>query len=87
MIHFRHDRARQSLPLARKVLQPRKLAVIVGEACARGGVAPSRFGRDAVGDPSLVADLAGGRQPRAATRAAILAHVDRITIAAEVRHG
>lgn len=28
------------------------------------GVAPSRFGRDAVGDPQFVASLRRGREPR-----------------------
>lgn len=31
------------------------------------GVAPTRFGRDAVGDPQFVADLRNGREPRERT--------------------
>lgn len=31
------------------------------------GVAPTRFGRDAVGDPRFVFDLRRGREPRAGT--------------------
>lgn len=44
------------------------------------GTSPSRFGRDAVGDPGFVADLRSGRQPRAAT-------VDRITAFLDEREG
>lgn len=87
MIHFRHDRARQSLPSARIIQQtPPKLVAIVTRACAEAGVSPSRFGRDAVNDSRLVRDLAAGRQPRPATRAAIIAHLNRLGRSA-VRNG
>lgn len=33
----------------------------------RADVAPTRFGRDAVGDPRFVFDLRNGREPRART--------------------
>ena len=33
----------------------------------RSGMPPSRFGREAVGDPCFVADLRSGREPRATT--------------------
>ena len=36
-------------------------------------VAPSRFGREVAGDPRFVFDLRRGREPRAATRARVLA--------------
>jgi hypothetical protein len=36
---------------------------------------PTRFGRDALGDPRLVADLKKGRQPSAATVARIEAAI------------
>ena len=36
---------------------------------------PTRFGRDALGDPRLVADLKKGRQPSAATLARIEAAI------------
>ena len=86
MIHYRHDRARQILPPARIVQQPPRLLGIVEQALADSGTAPSRFGRDAVNDPALVLDLRAGRQPRAAARAAILAHVERIGAEPAVRH-
>lgn len=40
------------------------------------GVMPTRFGRDAVGDPRLVGDLKNGREPRPETTARILAYID-----------
>lgn len=40
------------------------------------GVLPTRFGRDAVGDPRLVADIKNGRVPRPETTARILAFID-----------
>ena len=41
-------------------------------------VAPTRFGRDAVGDPWLVADLRRGRTLRAKTAERIAAFLDRV---------
>ena len=38
-------------------------------------VPPSRFGRLVAGDPRFVFDLRRGREPRAATRARVLAHI------------
>lgn len=40
------------------------------------GVMPTRFGRDAVGDPRLIADIKNGREPRPETTARILAFID-----------
>ncbi len=40
---------------------------------ARGGISPTRFGRDVAGDPRLVFDLRRGRMPRPALQARILA--------------
>lgn len=40
------------------------------------GVPPTRFGRDAVGDPRLIGDLRNGREPRPETAARILAFID-----------
>ncbi len=40
-----------------------------------GAVAPSRFGREAAGDPRFVFDLRRGREPRAATAARVLAFI------------
>jgi hypothetical protein len=36
------------------------------------GIAPTRFGRDAVGDPRFVLDLRNGREPREATVTRVL---------------
>lgn len=51
-------------------------------------VAASRFGRLVAGDPRFVFDLRRGREPRAATRARVLAHIagGSAVQAAEVRH-
>lgn len=38
-------------------------------------LAPSRFGRIVAGDPRFVFDLRRGREPRAATRERVLAHI------------
>lgn len=38
-------------------------------------LAPSRFGRLVTGDPRFVFDLRRGREPRAATRDRVLAHI------------
>ncbi len=42
------------------------------------GTPPSRFGREATGDPQLVHDLRLGREPRPATVARISAYLDRV---------
>lgn len=39
---------------------------------------PSRFGRDAVGDPCFVFDLRDGREPRSQTLARVSAYLDRM---------
>ena len=39
-------------------------------------MAPTRFGREAVGDPRLVSDLKNGRELRETTAARILAWLD-----------
>ena len=39
-------------------------------------VAPTRFGREAVGDPRFVFDLRRGRDPRPATVARVLAFLE-----------
>ena len=41
-------------------------------------LAPSRFGRMVTGDPRFVFDLRRGREPRAATRERVLAHIARV---------
>lgn len=40
-------------------------------------MAPTRFGREALGDPWLVADLREGRQLRPVTAARLSAYLDR----------
>ena len=42
----------------------------------RADMAPTRFGREAIGDPRLVADLRNGRELRETTAARIHAWLD-----------
>lgn len=42
----------------------------------RSDVAPTRFGRDAVGDPRFVFDLRNGRDPRPRTIKRVLAYLE-----------
>ncbi|HTU11619.1 MAG TPA: hypothetical protein VMG08_12070 [Allosphingosinicella sp.] len=42
----------------------------------RADMAPTRFGREAVGDPRLVGDLKNGRELRATTVSRIVAWLD-----------
>jgi hypothetical protein len=42
----------------------------------RNDTAPTRFGRDVVGDPRFVFDLRNGRDPRPATIARVLAYLE-----------
>lgn len=39
-------------------------------------VAPTRFGRDVVGDPRFVFDLRNGREPRAKTVARVMTYLE-----------
>jgi hypothetical protein len=41
-------------------------------------VAPTRFGRDAVGDPRFVFDLRNGREPRPQTVARVQAYLEAL---------
>lgn len=41
-------------------------------------VAPTRFGRDAVGDPRSVFDLRNGRDPRPSTVARVRAYLEAL---------
>lgn len=41
-------------------------------------VAPTRFGRDAVGDPRFVFDLRNGRDPRPTTIARVRAYLEAV---------
>ena len=40
------------------------------------GVTPTRFGRDALGDPRFVFDLRNGREPRLRTVARVVAYLE-----------
>jgi hypothetical protein len=51
------------------------LLLTVERHLRRQAVAPSRFGRDVAGDPRFVFDLRRGREPRAATKARVLAFI------------
>jgi len=42
----------------------------------RADMAPTRFGREAVGDPRLISDLKNGRELRDTTAARIVAWLD-----------
>ncbi|MEO7564408.1 MAG: hypothetical protein ABIR63_04360 [Sphingomicrobium sp.] len=42
----------------------------------RSDVPPTRFGREAVGDPRFVFDLRNGRDPRPGTVARVVAYLD-----------
>ena len=44
----------------------------------RSDVAPTRFGRDAMGDPRFVFDLRNGRDPRPQTVAKVRAYLETV---------
>jgi hypothetical protein len=44
----------------------------------RTGTPPTRFGRDAVGDPRFVIDLRNGREPRAHTEQRVRSYLERV---------
>lgn len=43
----------------------------------RTGTAPTRFGREVMGDPRFVEDLRRGREPRAGTERRVRAYIDQ----------
>jgi hypothetical protein len=51
------------------------LLTIVERHLRKNGTPPSRFGREAAGDPRLVFDLRRGREPRPATIARVRAFI------------
>lgn len=51
------------------------LLSVIEKYLRRTDVPPTRFGREAVGDPRFVGDLRRGREPRAATVARVLAYL------------
>ena len=44
----------------------------------RSKIAPTRFGRDAVGDPRFVFDLRRGREPRSGTEKRVRAFLEAV---------
>jgi hypothetical protein len=44
----------------------------------RNGTPPTRFGREAVGDPRFVFDLRNGRDPRPQTVERVLAYLEAV---------
>ena len=48
----------------------------INDACRTHGIAVSRFGRQAVGDPRLLSDLMNGRALRPGTSAKVLRFID-----------
>jgi hypothetical protein len=60
----------------RQPLRPvSRMAEIVTQACAQHAIPPTRFGRQAVGDPRLVSDLQNGRTLRPSTEAKVAAFI------------
>jgi hypothetical protein len=58
------------------------LLVTIERHLRRRSVPPSRFGREATGDPRFVFDLRRGREPRAQTSARVLEFIARSDTAA-----
>jgi len=50
----------------------------VEDFLASSGLKPSEFGRQAVGDPSLIVNLRRGRSPTLATADRILSFIERV---------
>lgn len=59
-----------------------KLLAEITDACRQLGIAPTNFGREAVGDPRLVNDLRNGRQPTSRTIARVRAYMEGLPLAA-----
>lgn len=74
--HRDNPRALAALPSPSvlRIAPPLALARYIDQLCLLRSVAPSRFGREAVGDPRLVRDLKNDRTLRPATRERILIH-------------
>lgn len=52
------------------------LLMAVERHLRRAAIAPSRFGREVIGDPRFVFDLRRGRQPRASTHRRVIAAIE-----------
>ena len=61
-----------------KALKERRVYLLreVEKFLRQSDVAPTRFGRDVVGDPRFVFDLRNGRDPRPQTVARVLAYLE-----------
>jgi len=55
-----------------------KLLREVEKFLRQNGVAPTRFGRDALGDPRFVFDLRNGRDPRPQTAERVRAYLGAV---------
>jgi homoserine dehydrogenase len=58
-------------------MSPKELLQLVEAAIVAKGLSPSRFGRDAAGDASLVFQMRDGRQLRHETAARVLAFIKK----------
>lgn len=65
-------------------MQSTELLSLIESVLDTTGIAPSRFGFDAIGERQLVKQLREGREPREETRKKILAHIARITTPSEM---
>ncbi|MGH6783264.1 MAG: hypothetical protein ACREBP_01425 [Sphingomicrobium sp.] len=82
--YVKYNIARQvGIALERNVKPSRKTKEInvhllreVEKFLRQSDVAPTRFGRDAVGDPRFVYDLRNGRDPRPGTVARVIAYLE-----------
>jgi homoserine dehydrogenase len=63
-------------------MSPKELLQLVEAAIIAKGLSPSRFGRDAAGDASLVFQMRAGRELRHETEARVLKFINRKTVAA-----
>jgi hypothetical protein len=74
-------------PVTVRIIGPATaMAAIVNAACERHGIAPSRFGRDAAGDPRLVGDLDRGRELREEAAERVMAFIAALDAAKAVTH-
>jgi hypothetical protein len=54
------------------------LLSLIEKFLRRSGTPPTRFGREAVGDPRFVLDLRNGREPRPATVSRVTDYLTRL---------
>jgi hypothetical protein len=53
------------------------LKTMIEKYLRHSGIPPTRFGREAVGDPRFVLDLRNGREPRETTARKVIAYMAR----------